>query len=73
MIVQSATGQLFRVDPQTGVATSIDLGGAVLSNGDGPLFKGQYLHVVQNQLNQIADPDDRVRGGPGGQALTARA
>jgi sugar lactone lactonase YvrE len=55
LIVQSVTGQLFRVDPHTGAATSIDLGGALLSNGDGLRFAGQYLYVVQNRLNQIAE------------------
>ena len=54
VIVQSATGKLFRVDPQTGVAKLIDLGGAVLTNGDGLRFAGSRLYVMQNRLNQIA-------------------
>jgi sugar lactone lactonase YvrE len=52
--VQSATGKLFRIDPRTGVATQIDLGGLALTNGDGLLLKGRTLYVVQNQNNQIA-------------------
>jgi hypothetical protein len=52
--VQSATGKLFRINPWTGVATEIDLGGLALTNGDGLLLKGRTLYVVRNQLNQIA-------------------
>lgn len=54
LIVQSATGKLFRVDPTTGVAALVDLGGYVLTNGDGLRLRGQTLYVVQNRLNQIA-------------------
>lgn len=54
IIVQSNTGLLFRVDPVTGDALAIDLGGATVVNGDGILFVGNTLYVVQNQLNQIA-------------------
>lgn len=54
VIVQSATGTLFRVDPRTGHAKTIDLGGASVSNGDGLLLHGRTLYVVQNQLNRIA-------------------
>jgi sugar lactone lactonase YvrE len=52
--VQSNTGRLFRIDPRSGVANEIDLGGLALTNGDGLLLKGRTLYVVQNQLNQIA-------------------
>ena len=52
--VQSATGKLFRIDPRSGVADEIDLGGLALTNGDGLLLKGRTLYVVQNQDNQIA-------------------
>jgi sugar lactone lactonase YvrE len=54
IIVNSATGELYRVDPNTGEATLIDLGGETLPNGDGILLQGFTLYVVQNQLNQIA-------------------
>ena len=53
-MIQSATGTLFRVDPVTGEATTVDLGGASLPNGDGLLVIGRTLYVVQNQLNQVA-------------------
>lgn len=52
--IQSSTGLLFRVDPLTGMTEAIDLGGAILSNGDGLWLDGQTLYVVRNRLNQIA-------------------
>lgn len=52
--VQSETGKLFLIDPNTGATKAIDLGGATLPNGDGILLAGRTLYVVQNQLNQIA-------------------
>jgi streptogramin lyase len=54
IIVQSATGFLFRVDPRTGVTQRIDLGGAVMTAGDGLLRSKDILYVVQNRLNKIA-------------------
>jgi hypothetical protein len=54
VIVQTATGTLFRVDPQTGVTKLIDLSGATLPNGDGLRFAGSRLYVVQNFNNQIS-------------------
>jgi sugar lactone lactonase YvrE len=54
LVVQSATGLLFRVDPATGHARTVDLGGYVLTNGDGMLLEGRTLYVVQNRLNTIA-------------------
>ncbi|MFC8201167.1 superoxide dismutase [Streptomyces sp. NPDC057298] len=46
-------GTLMRVDPRTGTATAVDLGGAVIPNGDGLLLLGRVLYVVQQQLNLI--------------------
>jgi streptogramin lyase len=56
IIVQSATGMLFRVDPDTGFAEQIELSGLLdaVPAGDGILLQGRTLYVVQNQLNQIA-------------------
>jgi sugar lactone lactonase YvrE len=53
VVVQSATGKLFRVTP-TGVTKEIALGVATVPNGDGLLLHGRTLYVVQNQLNRIA-------------------
>lgn len=54
LVVQSNTGQLFRVDPATGSTTRVDLAGEAVPNGDGILLHGRTLYVVQNQLNQVA-------------------
>ncbi len=54
IIVNSVDGLLYNVDPDTGEATLIDLGGDTVVNGDGILLQGKTLYVVQNQSNQIA-------------------
>jgi streptogramin lyase len=54
LVVQSNTGFLFRINPLTGVARRVDLGGTLLTDGDGLLLRGRTLYAVQNQLNQIA-------------------
>lgn len=70
IIVQSATGFLFRVDTQTGDTTKLDLGGAVMTNGDGLLLLGRTLYVVQNALNRIAVLKLNVTGTAGTQLRT---
>jgi sugar lactone lactonase YvrE len=55
LIVQSNTGLLFRVDPDTGITTAVDLGGQTLPNGDGMLLRENTLYVVQNRLNIVAE------------------
>lgn len=52
--VQTNTGRLYRVDPESGDALEIDLGGEAVINGDGLLLDGTTLYVVQNELNRIA-------------------
>ena len=52
--VQSFSRRLYTIDPKTGVAKLIDLGGYDLSNGDGLLLRGRTLHVVQNRDNKVA-------------------
>jgi sugar lactone lactonase YvrE len=54
LVVQSSTGFLFRVDPRSGVARRVDLGGTLLTNGDGLLVRGRTLYAVQNRSNQVA-------------------
>lgn len=54
IVVQSNTGQLFRVDPATGEASEIELGAGVdVRFGDGLEVHGSTLFVVQNQLNRV--------------------
>jgi len=73
IIINSALGALFRVDPSTGNATKIDLGGANVNAGDGLLLRGDQLFVVQNRLNQIAviELDARFERGTVGQLITS--
>lgn len=54
LAVQSNTGTLWRIDPESGAAQPVDLGPATLANGDGLLLQGHTLYVVQNRMNQIA-------------------
>lgn len=54
ILVQSNTGLLFRVNPQTGEAKTIDTGGYSVSFGDGLEVHGRTLYVVRNQLNLVA-------------------
>jgi sugar lactone lactonase YvrE len=54
IIVNSATGTLYTVDPATGDATPINLGGGSVTSGDGILLRGKTLYVVRNFLNQVA-------------------
>jgi sugar lactone lactonase YvrE len=53
LAVQTATGTLFAITPD-GTASTIDLAGESVPNGDGILLVGNTLYVVQNQLNQVA-------------------
>jgi hypothetical protein len=53
IIVNSSLGLLYRVDPLSGEATVIDLGGASVTMGDGLLLHGRTLYVVRNRINQI--------------------
>jgi sugar lactone lactonase YvrE len=70
IIVQSSTGFLFRVDPRTGATTQVDLGGVLMTAGDGLLRSGDTLYVVQNRLNQIAVLDLNDSGTSGRQVRT---
>jgi sugar lactone lactonase YvrE len=54
VVVQSNTGRLFTVNPRTGRTREIDLGGELVTNGDGLLLAGRVLFVVRNRLNLIA-------------------
>lgn len=53
LVVQSNTGKLFRVEPDTGRTHEVALAEA-MTNGDGLLLHGRTLYVVQNRDNVIA-------------------
>ena len=67
LVVNSVTGQLFRVTPERGRARAsvVDLGGADLLNGDGLLLRGRTLYAVQNQQDKIAVVDLNRTGSRG--------
>jgi outer membrane protein assembly factor BamB len=54
IIVNASTGTLYAVDPASGVATEIDLGGTMV-NGDGLVLTGRTLYAVENSKNQITE------------------
>ncbi|SFB27335.1 Sugar lactone lactonase YvrE [Nocardioides alpinus] len=53
LVVNSTSGLLYRVDPATGAATEVDLGGTSLTRGDGMLRHGRLLYVVRNRDNEV--------------------
>lgn len=58
LVVNTTSGHLYRVDPATGEAHTVDLGGAdPLVTADGMVLHGKTLYVLQNFLNQIAVVD----------------
>ena len=57
IVGQTNTGQLFRVDPDTGVAHAIDLGGQNVQGADGLMLRGRALYIAQNFPNLIAIVD----------------
>jgi len=65
LVVQTNTGELFRVDPDTGVTRTVDLGGELLTAGDGLLRLGHTLFAVQNELNQVAKVELDSEGSRG--------
>jgi sugar lactone lactonase YvrE len=54
LAVQTNAGRLWKIDPATGDAVQVDLGGTALTNGDGILLAGRTLYVVRNFTNEIA-------------------
>ncbi|MPY93861.1 MAG: superoxide dismutase [Acidimicrobiia bacterium] len=70
VVAHSGRGELYSVDPATGHATLVDLGGQALPNADGLVVarhgspedghgseKGGPLYVVQNRVNQVSVVD----------------
>ena len=53
LVAQSEAGKLFRVDPTTGDADQVDLGGANLSYPDGLELLGHTLYVVRPFDNRV--------------------
>ena len=53
IIVNSASGILYRVDPDTGNSEPIDLRGQSVLSGDGLVLNGNTLYVVQNAFKKV--------------------
>lgn len=53
-VVNLFTGALYQVDPDSAVATEIQVTGGNLESADGILFTKNALYVVQNIYNQLA-------------------
>ena len=53
LVAQSEAGRLFRVDPATGVADEVDLGGTTLSYPDGLELLGHTLYVARPFDNRV--------------------
>ena len=73
LVVQSATGYLFRVNPRNGNAVRVALGGTSLLNGDGLLRRGRLLYVAQNRDNKVAVIKLGKRGKTGHLVRTLRS
>jgi hypothetical protein len=63
LVAQSSTGKLFRVDPDTGIADEVDLGGEVLPGADGLELRGNTLYVVGNGLVTVVRLGPRLASG----------
>ncbi|MCW2951207.1 MAG: hypothetical protein JWQ48_377 [Conexibacter sp.] len=46
---QYGTGILYKINPKTGVARTVDLGGATLPTNDGLMLNGRRLYVAENR------------------------
>ena len=58
VVVQSSTGNLYRVDLESSEVTQVDLGGETLTSGDGmELTEDGPLYVVRNSLETVAVVD----------------
>jgi hypothetical protein len=53
LVAQSEAGKLFRVDPATGDADEVDLGGTTLTYPDGLELLGRRLYVVRPFDNRV--------------------
>ncbi len=54
IVVNSAKGELYTVDPATGASSRIDLRGETVRTGDGILLSGPTLYVLQNGVNAVS-------------------
>jgi streptogramin lyase len=65
LVVNSATGGLFRIDLRSRRVKQVDLGGATLINGDGMLLRCRTLTVVRNADRELVQVRLSASGGSG--------
>jgi sugar lactone lactonase YvrE len=72
IVVQSNTGELFRIDTESKDVVEIDLGGETLTNGDGLLLDGGTVYVLRNQQELIVPVELSVdyTSGEAGEGFT---
>jgi sugar lactone lactonase YvrE len=63
LVGDSNTGNLFRVDPDTGSADTVDLGGEVLPGPDGLELRGNTLYVVGGGIVTVVRLGARLASG----------
>jgi hypothetical protein len=63
LVAQTSTGMLFRVDPDTGIAELVDLGGAELPAPDGLELRGNTLYVVGGGVVTVVRLGARLASG----------
>jgi hypothetical protein len=63
LVGESSTGKLFRVDPDTGSADTVDLGGEVLPGPDGLELRGNTLYVVGGGMVTVVRLGARLASG----------
>ena len=63
LVAQSSTGKLFRVDPDTGIADEVDLGGAALPRPDGLELRGRTLYAVGGGVVTVVRLKDSLARG----------
>jgi Cu-Zn family superoxide dismutase len=75
IVINSATGNLFRISTTDGAVQQIDLGGERLTAGDGLELRGRTLWVVRNRFETVVAVklDGRLRSGRVGEGVTTPA
>ena len=63
LVAETSSGKLFRVDPETGIADEVDLGGEVLPGPDGLELRGNTLYVVGGGLVTVVRLGARLASG----------
>ncbi len=65
VVAHTVLGTLFTVDPSTGSASEVDLGGATFTGPDGLVRQGRTLYVVENGAARISAVQLHRRGKTG--------